>query len=110
MPAKSKRSRVTKKKKGAALDRTTLILVGVAVIVIAITVGGLLFTQQQPSVASDFVPKYTGGPRIEVAEAVIDHGDVKFNRFVESVFHIQNVGDSPLRIEDQPQVVLLDGC
>lgn len=109
MPAKSKRSRRANKK-DAVLDRTTLILVGVAVVVIAITAGALLFTQQQSNVPSDFVPQYTGGPRIEVAATVIDHGDVQFNYYVESTFEIQNVGDSPLQLDGQPQVVLMDGC
>ncbi len=109
MPTKPKRRSATRER-GGTLNRTTLLLVGAAAIMIVVAAGTLFFPQPASSVPDNFVPSYTGGPRIEVAEAVIDHGDVKFNRMVESVFRIQNVGDRPLRIQDYPQVVVLDGC
>lgn len=62
------------------------------------------------AVKEDFVPQVTGAPSIQVADAVIDHGDVEINSFIESKYEIRNVGDKELRIVNQPFVEVIEGC
>jgi hypothetical protein len=103
-------SKREKKRHGsAALGHTAVVLLGVAAI--GLIVGaGVWLTGRQRSAPVEYEPEYSGGARAEVVGTVIDHGDVPFNRFVESVFTIQNVGDQPLQILDVPQVVVVEGC
>ena len=72
----------------------------------------VLLAQNRPAngVPASFTPAYTGGPRVEVAQAVFDYGDVRFNTPVETVFRVRNVGDEPLEILGEPQVRLVEGC
>ncbi|GAB4575823.1 MAG: hypothetical protein Kow0077_29240 [Anaerolineae bacterium] len=103
------RRRASAASKPGVVDRTTLILLGAAALVLVIATGAWLVTRQV-GVPAGYEPEYTGGPRIQVAEPVIDHGYVPFNQTVESVFHIRNVGDQPLRILNTPRVTVLEGC
>lgn len=57
-----------------------------------------------------FEPQVTGVPRAEVDQTSIDHGTVRFEQSVESVFRIRNVGDQPLLILGEPRVQLMEGC
>lgn len=57
-----------------------------------------------------FEPQVTGAPRAEVDRVNIDHGDVRFEEPVESVYRIRNVGDEPLLILGEPRVQLIEGC
>ncbi|MCO6453062.1 MAG: DUF1573 domain-containing protein [Caldilineales bacterium] len=50
------------------------------------------------------------GPRLEVDQTTVDYGQVKFNTPIESVFTLRNVGDAPLKIEQTPEVELVEGC
>mgnify|MGYP001194506030 CR=1 FL=1 len=57
-----------------------------------------------------FTPQVTGAPRAELDRTSIDHGDVSFNKVVESVYRIRNVGDEPLQILGEPRVQVIEGC
>lgn len=57
-----------------------------------------------------FVPQVTGAPRAEVDQDSIDHGFVRFEQPVESVFRVRNIGDESLTIMGEPRVELLQGC
>ncbi len=105
----SKRSKSSKAKTGAVIDRTTFVLL-IAVLILVLGGGTFLLTRQQNAVPADYEPQYTGGPRLDVAELVHDHGDVKFNAPVESVFRLRNVGDQVLTILGEPPVSVLEGC
>ncbi len=59
---------------------------------------------------SQYVPQVTGSARAEVSRTLIDHGDVRMEETVQSVFRIRNIGDRPLRILDEPRVELIEGC
>lgn len=80
------------------------VIVGAIVIVLAI-VAVLTGTRREP-----FEPEVTGEPRAQVDQSSIDHGAVRFNQPVESVFRIRNVGDQPLNILGEPRVELVEGC
>lgn len=51
-----------------------------------------------------------GTPRAVIAQNVIDHGTVRFETPVESVFTIRNTGEGDLRIIGEPRVELVEGC
>jgi hypothetical protein len=80
------------------------VVVGVIVVVLAI-VAVVTGTRREP-----FEPEVTGEPRAEVDQSSIDHGLVRFNQPVESVFRVRNVGDQPLTILGEPRVELVEGC
>jgi hypothetical protein len=74
-----------------------------------LVVGGAVLLWQrnsQPSVP----PQVTGAPRVAVSQEAIDYGDAKLNTSIETVFHVRNVGDQPLKILGEPQVELVQGC
>jgi hypothetical protein len=51
-----------------------------------------------------------GAPSIKVDKEQVDLGDVKLNQPVEVAFQITNVGDRPLRFEEQPYIDVVEGC
>ena len=51
-----------------------------------------------------------GAPSIKVDKEQVDLGDVKLNQPVEVTFQITNVGDQPLRFEEQPYIDVVEGC
>ena len=57
-----------------------------------------------------FEPEVTGAARAEIEETSIDHGTLRFEQPVESVFRVRNVGDQPLLILGEPRVELVEGC
>jgi hypothetical protein len=57
-----------------------------------------------------FEPEVTGAPRAEFDLTSIDHGSLRFEQPVESVFRVRNVGDQPLMILGEPRVELVEGC
>ena len=71
---------------------------------------------QSPSTATSTgselssVPPVAGAPRVSVVQDVIDHGDVRLNTPVESVFTVRNIGDRDLVILGEPRVELVEGC
>jgi hypothetical protein len=59
----------------------------------------------------NFEPEVTGAPRVEVLpQDVIDYGDVKLDKTINTVFKVRNVGDEPLIVLGDPQVELIEGC
>ncbi len=60
--------------------------------------------------SSDSVAPVTGAPRVSVARSTIDHGNVKLNTTIDSVFMVKNVGDQDLIVQGEPRVELVEGC
>ena len=92
--------------KGRAHRPTSLrarVVVGAAVIVTA-AAGWALWSGAPPAV-------WTGAPpRVDIAQRVIDLGDVPFERWVTAEFTVRNAGARPLRIADAPRVRVVEGC
>ncbi|MBZ0304358.1 MAG: DUF1573 domain-containing protein [Anaerolineae bacterium] len=106
---KSRHSRPSSSPSKSILNEKNLLRLAVILIVLGILLGGaaLLFQPGQ----SSYVPEVLGGPRIALAEDVIDFGDVPVNKPVEAVFRVRNIGDQVLRILDyEPPVELVEGC
>ena len=76
--------------------------------VLLIAGGSIVWWQssQQPAIPIEV----TGAPRVAVAQAAVNHGDIKFDTPVSTIFQVSNVGDQPLRILGEPQVELVEGC
>ena len=55
-------------------------------------------------------PQVTGAPRLAVDQSTIDEGDVPLGKTIRSVFRLQNVGDQPLTVLDEPRVEVVEGC
>ena len=107
----SRKIRKTKKQSAAGIDRSALILLGAIVGALVLVAAVMLINQQQQnSPPAGYVPEVTGAPRVAVAEDLVDYGDVQLNSTVETVFHVQNVGDQPLHVQGEPQVELIEGC
>lgn len=89
------------------------ILFGLAGIGAALVIFVIIFAATRPQVTAApriTVPEVAGAPRIAVSQDVIDHGDVRFDVPVESVFTVRNVGDQPLMFLEVPFVELVEGC
>ena len=84
-----------------------LIVAGALVLIIG---GGLLLWRPTGSTPPAAAPEVSGGPKLQVDQAVIDEGDVKIDTPVRTTFRLSNVGDQPLTILGQPQVELIEGC
>ncbi|MDK3161444.1 hypothetical protein QPK87_33555 [Kamptonema cortianum] len=80
------------------------IVVGAIVVVVAI-VAAIIGSRREP-----FEPEVAGAPRAEVDQTSIDHGSLRFEQPVESIFRVRNVGDQPLIILGEPRVELVEGC
>ncbi|HLA44876.1 MAG TPA: hypothetical protein VJZ27_15635, partial [Aggregatilineales bacterium] len=85
------------------------IWLGAAAAVITVVLGFVLFTRSD-GISSDFVPQVIGAPRVAVAQEIFDYGEVKLNTTIETVFEVQNIGDENLRIMEDIQVEVLEGC
>jgi hypothetical protein len=111
----SRHSRTSRRGRGRRSRRHTSplkrylpqIIIGVGALVVA--AAGLLLATRKGS-PSDYVPEYTGGPRIDLDQEVYDYGYVELNTVITTDVEISNVGDQPLRITDTPQVQVLEGC
>lgn len=96
-------------RKSVQLTTKQLVRYGAAVIVVLILFGAaaLFLTPQQ----TPYVPEVLGGPRIAIAQDVVDFGDVPVNKPVQAVFHIRNIGDQTLRFYDnEPPLEVVEGC
>lgn len=80
------------------------VVIGTIVAILAL-VALVIGNQEEP-----FEPQVTGAPRAEVDRISIDHGDIRFEEPVESIYRIRNVGDQPLLILGEPRVQLIEGC
>jgi hypothetical protein len=49
-------------------------------------------------------------PRVSVDRDTIDLGQRPLDVPVEAVFHVQNVGNTTLQIQGEPQVEVVEGC
>lgn len=78
-----------------------------AVLLIA---GGGVLAWAQSSTEPGAPIEVKGAPRVAVAQESVDHGDIKFDTPVSSIFQVSNVGDKPLQILGEPQVELVEGC
>jgi len=58
---------------------------------------------------TDFVPQVEG-PRLAVDRTDIDLGVQPLDRYVSATFQVKNVGDTTLRIQEEPYVELVEGC
>ncbi len=52
----------------------------------------------------------SGQPRLRVDQEVVDLGDVRLGRTVDTSFILANVGDQPLRLTRAPIVEVVEGC
>ncbi len=62
------------------------------------------------TLTTDIQADGTGAPRLAVSASTIDHGDVQYGTVVLSEFEIQNMGNQPLMILDDPLVEVVKGC
>ena len=81
-----------------------IILVGVALVAVALMEGG---NNQSGSTAA---PQVSGAPALQVDQAKIDLGDVPLGQTVSAKFEVVNVGDQPLRFKEKPYVEVVEGC
>lgn len=51
-----------------------------------------------------------GSPSLRVDQEAVDLGDVRLNQLAEASFTITNVGDQPLRFEEEPYIEVVEGC
>lgn len=77
---------------------------------ILLTLLTLAFLTYKLGIQEDFVPEVEGAPAARVDRAVVDHGFVPVNRFVESSFEITNIGDELLIFYNQPVAKVIQGC
>jgi hypothetical protein len=80
------------------------VLVGLVVVVAAV-IAVITGSQRAP-----YEPEVAGAPRAEVDQTAIDHGAVRFEQQVESVYRVRNIGDQTLNILGEPRVELVEGC
>lgn len=52
----------------------------------------------------------SGQPRLKIDKDVVDLGDIRLGRTVETSFVLSNVGDQPLRLTQVPYVEVVEGC
>ena len=95
-----------KKQQGQGIGFGWLWAIGALLIVI---VGGIAIWNglKEPPVVA---PQVNGSPRLAVDQPIIDEGDVKLGKTIRSAFRLQNIGDQPLQIADDPQVEVVEGC
>lgn len=55
-------------------------------------------------------PEVTGAPKLKADRDVIEMGDIKLGKTVQTEFALSNVGDRPLQITDKPFIEVLEGC
>ncbi|MBZ0304308.1 MAG: DUF1573 domain-containing protein [Anaerolineae bacterium] len=68
------------------------------------------FTVIQASRQKPYIPEVTGGPSAVIDQTYFDYGDVINNTWVETIFHVKNVGDEALIVLGEPQVEVVEGC
>lgn len=81
------------------------LLVGVGVALV-----GIVFALIQSSQREPYIPEVTGRPSAAIDQTEFDYGDVVNNSWVETSFHVTNVGDETLMILGEPLVEVVQGC
>lgn len=76
-----------------------------AAVAVVLVVGGLTVLLTSNSNAPE-----DGTPQVVVDQPVIDEGYVKLDETIRTSFTLRNEGDATLRILDEPQVELVEGC
>jgi apolipoprotein N-acyltransferase len=100
--AKKKRTRNTAKQKSSPRPWWLWAVAAAAVILV---VGGLtVLLTSNTSTPED------GTPKVAVDQPVIDEGYVKLDETIRTSFTLRNEGAGTLRILDEPQVELVEGC
>lgn len=99
-----KKDKISTKKPERPVWLIPVVVVGVIAAVLAL-IALVTGSREEP-----FEPQVTGAPRAEMDRVSVDHGDVRFEEPVESVYRIRNVGDEPLLILGEPRVQLIEGC
>ena len=105
----SRRGRGRRSRRNASPLKRYLPQIAIGVGALVVAAAGLLLVTRKGN-PQDYVPEYTGGPRIALDQEVYDYGYVELNTVVTTDVEISNVGDQPLRITDTPQVQVLEGC
>lgn len=103
--AKKKSYRRTQPAKQAASPHRWWWLWGVAAVAVVLVVGGLTVLLSPNSGGAE-----NGTPKVAVDQTVVDEGYQTFNSTVRTSFTLRNEGDGPLRILEEPQVKLVEGC
>lgn len=99
--------KVIRKKQSASASRLTWLWAGAGVLFLLV-VGVVVWNAlgRRP----DIPLQVTGAPRLAVDRTTIDEGDVKLGKSIRSAFRLQNVGDQPLQVLEEPQVEVVEGC
>jgi hypothetical protein len=95
---------------GRASQQQNLLLLGGFVLAAVAIVVVVAILSSRSGAASNFKPEVAGAPRLSVTQDLVDHGDVKFENYVESVYTVRNVSDQPLIFLSAPKVELIEGC
>ena len=88
--------------------RPVLALGAMAILLIALGVWWSTGGSAPP--AAESATSQADGPRLAVQQDVVDLGTQPFDRRVSAAFDVRNVGSSPLRIQDEPVVEIVEGC
>lgn len=95
--------------KSARFNDKQLARYAAAIVVVGIlmSAAALFLTPEQ----TPYIPEVLGGPRIAIAQDVVNFGDVPVNKPVQAVFHVRNIGDQTLRFFDnEPPLEVVEGC
>jgi hypothetical protein len=68
----------------------------------------LAFALKKP--AEPYTPEVTGAPAVQVDKQVVDLGNIRLGKWVNTSFQVTNVGDQPLRLTQKPYVEVKEGC
>lgn len=101
------RKKVLHKNQPAASRRSGLLWIGAGLLLLLL--GSLVFWNRVNRTPAP-PPQVTGAPRLAVDQSTLDEGDVPLGKTIRSVFRLQNVGDQPLTVLDEPQVEVVEGC
>ncbi len=108
MSKKPRRKRRQRQKQASSRRLPLLVIAaGGGLLVVAVA---LLLVQPWSGGDAGETPQVEGAPRLQVDQAVVDEGYVRYNVPVRTAFRLSNVGDQPLKIVEAPQVRLVDGC
>lgn len=91
--------------KGSRLPIWMLLItiVGVALIVVALTSGS-------SNAAANFKPEVNGAPKLTADKEQVDLGTLPLGQTVDVKFEVTNTGDKPLTFTDVPYVQVVKGC
>ncbi len=85
------------------------LFVGAAALVLIIF-GLAVLMRPEGETASPSSPQGAGAPELTVDRELIDFGEVPIEKVVKATFLLRNTGGWTLKILDQPQVRVVEGC